>query len=60
MYALRNENGFKDLKYTSGEPVLWNNMSPDRSYQIQEVERFIGWITANCSPTYLKKGDDGF
>ena len=56
MYALRNENGFKDLKYTNGEPVLWNNMNPDRSYQIQEVERFIGWITANCSPTYLKEG----
>lgn len=54
MYALRNCEGFKDLKYSSGEPVLWDKMDP-KSYTTPEVQRFIGWITANCNPSYFEK-----
>lgn len=50
MYALRNEAGFRDLKYPSGEPILWNFMS-DYSLYNKECQRFLGWITTNCSPT---------
>lgn len=56
MYALRNCEGFKDLKYSSGEPVLWHRMNPKSSLVSPEVQRFIGWITTNCSPTYFKNG----
>lgn len=53
MYALRHEAGFRDLKYTSGEPVLWNRMS-NYSYGNQECQRFLGWITMNCDPIKVK------
>ena len=49
MYALRDEKGFRDLKYTSGEPILWDYMS-DYSFGEEEANRFLGWITMNCSP----------
>lgn len=50
MYALRHEAGFRDLKYTSGESVLWDRMTPYRSHENQECMRFLGWITMNCDP----------
>ena len=49
MYALRDEKGFRDLKYSSGEPVLWDRMG-DFSAKNDECNRFLGWITMNCSP----------
>ena len=49
MYALRDEKGFRDLKYSSGEPILWDRMS-DYSSNNKECNRFLGWITMNCSP----------
>ena len=49
MYALRDEKGFRDLKYSSGEPILWDRMS-DSSSNNKECNRFLGWITMNCSP----------
>lgn len=52
MYALRDEAGFKDLKYTSGEPVLWDRMG-NYSYGNKECQRFLGWITMNCDPINL-------
>lgn len=55
MYALRDEKGFRDLKYTSGEPVLWDRMS-DYSLNDKECNRFLGWITMNCSPVVLSEG----
>lgn len=51
MYALRQEAGFRDLKYTSGEPVLWGEMDKTHSASSPEVQRFLGWFTMNCSPT---------
>lgn len=53
MYALRHEKGFKDLKYFSGEPVLWEKMDRYDSESSPECQRFLGWITSNCSPTIL-------
>lgn len=50
MYALRHEKGFNTLKYTSGEPVLWDRMSTSRYTTSLECQRFMGWITMNCSP----------
>lgn len=55
MYALRNFPGFKDLKYSNGEKVLWENMENSEYWRI-ERKRFLGWFAANCKPTYLKKG----
>lgn len=55
MYALRDFSGFRDLKYSSGEPVLWDKMDPLNSLK-KENQRFLGWITANCHPTYFKEG----
>lgn len=55
LYALRNCNGVKNLKYTNGEPVLWNKMNL-YSYDDTETQRFLGWITANCDPTYFDAG----
>lgn len=55
MYALRHEAGFRDLKYTSGESVLWDRMS-NYSYGNKECQRFLGWITMNCDP--IKMGDE--
>ena len=55
MYALRNFPGFKDLKYSNGERVLWENMENPEYWKI-ERKRFLGWFAANCKPTYLKKG----
>lgn len=49
MYALRDEKGFRDLKYSSGEPILWDRME-DFSAINDECNRFLGWITMNCSP----------
>lgn len=49
MYALREEEGFNQLKYHSGEPVLWDLMDVYSSYN-NECQRFLGWITMNCSP----------
>lgn len=46
MYALRDEKGFRDLKYTSGEKVLWHEMS--RNMKNLENQRFLGWLTVNC------------
>ena len=56
MYALRNEKGFRDLKYTSGEPILWNRMSDNKSQDNEECNRFLGWITMNCSPVVFSEG----
>lgn len=56
MYALRNEKGFRDLKYTSGEPILWDRMSDSRSQKNKECNRFLGWITMNCSPVVFSQG----
>lgn len=53
MYALREEKGFKDLKYTSGEPILWDLMTDYGSHYNKECQRFLGWITMNCSPTIM-------
>ena len=55
MYALRDEKGFRDLKYTSGEPILWDRMSDDIQ-QSRECKRFLGWITMNCSPVVFSQG----
>ena len=49
MYALRGYPGFKDLKYTNGEPVRWKLMT-DSTSENNETQRFLGWITANCQP----------
>ena len=55
MYALRDEKGFRDLKYSSGEPILWDRMSDDIQ-QSRECKRFLGWITMNCSPVVFSQG----
>ena len=55
MYALRDEKGFHDLKYSSGEPILWDRMSDDIQ-QSRECKRFLGWITMNCSPVVFSQG----
>lgn len=55
MYALRDFSGFNTLKYSSGERILWDKMNAVSSLAI-ENQRFLGWFTANCNPTYLKKG----
>lgn len=55
MYALREFDGFRTLCYSNGERILWDRMSKKDSDDI-EVQRFLGWFTANCSPTYFKKG----
>lgn len=55
MYALREFPGFKTLRYTNGERILWKKMSETDSNST-EVQRFLGWITANCKPTYFNKG----
>jgi len=55
MYALRDEKGFRDLKYSSGEPVLWDRMSDD-IFENKECNRFLGWITMNCSPVVFSQG----
>jgi len=52
MYALRGYPGFKDLKYTNGEPVRWKLMT-DSTSENNETQRFLGWITANCQPTRM-------
>ena len=52
LYALRNYPGFRDLKYYNDEPVLWDNMN-DSTSLVYETQRFLGWITANCSPTKM-------
>lgn len=54
MYALRDEKGFRDLKYTSGEKVLWHKMS-NRNMKNRENQRFLGWITMNGGPTLVHK-----
>lgn len=55
MYALRDEKGFRDLKYSSGEPILWDRME-DSSASNDECNRFLGWITMNCSPVVFSQG----
>ena len=55
MYALRDEKGLRDLKYSSGEPILWDRMSDDIQ-QSRECKRFLGWITMNCSPVVFSQG----
>lgn len=55
MYALRDEKGFRDLKYSSGEPILWDRME-DFSASNDECNRFLGWITMNCSPVVFSQG----
>ena len=55
LYALREYPGFKDLRYTNGEPVRWSKMGTTSDGN-HEVQRFLGWITANCKPT--KIGDN--
>lgn len=55
MYTLRDEKGFRDLKYSSGEPILWDRMSDDIQ-QSRECKRFLGWITMNCSPVVFSQG----
>ena len=55
LYALRDEKGFRDLKYSSGEPILWDRMSDDIQ-QSRECKRFLGWITMNCSPVVFSQG----
>lgn len=52
LYALRNYPGFRDLKYHNGERVLWENMN-DSTSLVYETQRFLGWLTANCSPTKI-------
>lgn len=52
LYALRNYPGFRDLKYYNDEPVLWDNMN-DSTSLVYETQRFLGWVTANCSPTKM-------
>lgn len=55
MYALRKEAGFKDLKYSSGEKVLWHKMDK-HNWRNQENQRFLGWVTMNCRPTFYDAG----
>lgn len=55
MYALREYPGFKDLRYTNGERVEWEQMNPYNS-TVPATQRFLGWFTANCSPSYTKAG----
>ena len=47
LYGLRSHKGVKDLCYSNGQPVLWDRMEKGMN---PEVERFLGWITMNCSP----------
>ncbi len=55
LYALSRYPGYDNLKYTNGEPVLWDRMSSS-SYSNTECQRFLGWITENCDPTYFTEG----
>lgn len=55
MYALKDFPGFNTLKYSNGEQVLWDKMDSIYSLSI-ENQRFLGWFTANCDPTYFKEG----
>ena len=55
LYALRNYPGIRDLRYFNQEPVLWDSMKTNTS-DCREVQRFMGWITANSKPFYT---DDG-
>ncbi len=56
LYALSDLPGFKDLKYTNGESVLWDRMYPGDSYYNVESQRFLGWMTENLDPYYSSKG----
>lgn len=56
MYALRSFPGFNTLRYTNGERVLWEKMNAKNSCDIIENQRFMGWFTANCDPTYYDAG----
>lgn len=53
LYALRNYPGFKDLRYTNGERVRWEEMKDSASEEHDECQRFMGWITANCNPHHV-------
>lgn len=55
IYALRNFPGFNTLRYTNGEKVLWERMDSEYSTDI-ENQRFLGWLAANCKPTYFDEG----
>ena len=55
LYALRNYPGIRDLKYFNGESVQWDLMKTNTS-DCCEVQRFMGWITANSKPIYTGEG----
>jgi hypothetical protein len=56
LYALRNYPGFRDLRYTNGERVRWEEMKDSASDKNEECQRFMGWITANCNPHHVGNG----
>ena len=56
LYALRKYPGFRDLRYTNGERVRWEEMKDSASEDNNECQRFMGWITANCNPHRVGEG----